>query len=129
MTGATTFEYAIVRLVPRVDRAESINVGLMLFCLARDFLDARVCLDETRAHALWPDLDCKLVKSHLEAIPRICAGQGDAGPIARLSQRERWHWLVAPRSTILQISPVHTGLCNDPRATLTRLFDQLVCVP
>ena len=121
-----SFDYAVVRVVPRVEREEFVNAGVILFCLQRDFLAARVEVDEARLRALWPELDVELVRQHLEAIPRICAGRPDAGPIAKLSLRERFHWLVAPRSTILQTSPVHSGLCADPQAALDALFARMV---
>jgi hypothetical protein len=125
----SSFDYAVVRVVPRVERQEFVNAGVILFCLERDFLQARVAVDEPRLRALWPETDAGLVRQHLEAIPRICAGAPDGGPIARLSLRERFHWLVAPRSTILQVSPVHSGLCESPERTLEELFRQMVTVP
>jgi len=125
----SSFDYAVVRVVPRVERQESINAGVILFCLERDFLQARVEVDESRLRALWPGTDVDLVRQHLEAIPRICAGSPEGGPIARLSLRERFHWLVAPRSTIIQVSPVHSGLCESPEWTLEELFRQMVAVP
>jgi len=125
----SSFDYAVVRVVPRVERQEFLNAGVILFCLERDFLQARVEVSEARLRALWPEADAGLVRQHLEAIPRICAGAPDGGPIARLSLRERFHWLVAPRSTILQVSPVHSGLCESPERTLEELFRQMVAVP
>jgi Protein of unknown function (DUF3037) len=125
----SSFDYAVVRVVPRVDRGELLNAGVILFALEKDFLAARVQVDEPRLRALWPDTDLDLVRQHLEAIPRICAGRPDAGPIARLSLRERFHWLVAPRSTIIQVSPVHSGLCDHPERALGELFDRMVRVP
>lgn len=119
------FEYAVIRVVPRVDREEFINAGVIVFCLDRGFLEARVVFNEPRLEALWPGLDRESVREHLEAIPRICAGSPDAGPIAALSQRERFHWLVSPRSTVIQVSPAHAGMCDDPVAALDRLFGQL----
>jgi len=123
------FDYTIVRVVPRIDRGESVNVGVLLWCLERDFLAAGLAIDERRLLALWPDVDLPLVRRHVGAIARIAAGDADAGPIARLPMRERWHWLVAPRSTIVQTAPVHSGLCVDPQATLDHLVGCLVCVP
>jgi hypothetical protein len=125
----SSFDYGIIRVVPRVEREEFVNAGVILFCLERDFLAALVEVNEPRLHALWPSTDLDLVRHHLEAIPRICAGRPDAGPIARLSLRERFHWLVAPRSTILQVSSVHTGLCDQPERALHELFEQRVRVP
>jgi hypothetical protein len=122
----SSFDYAIVRVVPRVERGEFINAGVILFCLTSRFLEAKVELDEQRLLMLAPEVDVELVRSHLEAIPRICAGGRAAGPIGQLPQKERWHWLVAPRSTILQTSPVHSGLCEDPARSLEHLMDTLV---
>lgn len=129
MPALSSFDYAVLRVVPRVERGELINAGVILFCLGRDFLQARVELDEARLRALWPAADVELIRQHLEAIPRICAGNADAGPIARLSQRERFHWLVSPRSTMIQVSPVHSGLCEQPERALDDLFHQMVLVP
>lgn len=121
-----SFDYAVIRVVPRVDRGELINAGVILFCLQKDFLAARVHVDEQRLRALWPEVDVDLIRQHLEAIPRICAGDPDAGPIAKLSLRERFHWLVAPRSTMIQVSPVHSGLCDNPEKALDDLFRRMV---
>lgn len=129
MPALSSFDYAVVRVVPRVEREEFINAGVILFCLERDFLAARVQVDERRLRALWPETDLDLVRHHLQAIPRICAGRPDGGPIARLSLRERFHWLVAPRSTMIQVSPVHAGLCESPERALDELFAQMVIVP
>lgn len=129
MSARVSFDYAIVRVVPRVDRGELLNAGVVLYCLKRDFLAAEIALDEARLKALWPSIDAELVRAHLDAIPRVAAGLRDAGPIARLTQRERWHWLVAPRSTVIQLSPVHSGMCDEPAQALGRLVDRLVRVP
>jgi len=115
--------------MPRVERGELVNAGVILFCLERDFLQARIDVNEPRLRALWPGTDLELVRQHLEAIPRICAGTPDGGPIARLSLRERFHWLVSPRSTMIQVSPVHAGLCEQPERELDELFRQMVLVP
>jgi hypothetical protein len=125
----TSFDYALVRVVPRVEREEFVNAGVILFCLVRDFLGARVELDRVRVRALHPDVDLALVDEHLAAIPRVCAGGDGSGPIGRLSLRERFHWLVAPRSTVIQVSPVHSGLCDDPERALERLMDRMVRAP
>jgi hypothetical protein len=110
-----------------VERGEFINAGVVVFCLERRFLEARVVVDEARLKALWPEIDVELVRRHLEAIPKIAAGDASAGPIARLSQRERFHWLVSPRSTIIQVSPVHTGLCEDePAGMVDGLSERLL---
>ena len=124
-----SFEYAVVRVMPRVDREEFVNAGVILFCLDRGYLAARVHVDERRIRALWPAADLDLIRRHLEAIPKICAGADDAGPIARLSTRERFHWLVSPRSTVIQVSPVHAGLCEFPESALDRLFEHFVAEP
>ncbi len=129
MPEHSTFDYAIVRVVPRVERGEFINAGVILFCLTKRFLAAKVELDERRLLALAPEVDLELVRGHLQAIPRICAGGRAAGPIGQLPQKERWHWLVAPRSTILQMSPVHSGLCEDPAQSLEHLMDRMVRLP
>jgi hypothetical protein len=121
-----SFDYAIVRIVPRVDRGEFVNAGVILFCSTEAYLEARVELPRERLLALDPDIDCALVTSHLEVIPRICRGGKEAGPIGELPQRARFHWLVAPRSTILQISPVHSGVGADLDVALATLYDKLV---
>ena len=126
MPALSAFDYAIVRVVPRVERGECINVGIILFCRTRRFLDARIALDPQRLAALARDLAPDLVQSHLEVFPRVCAGGPDGGYIGLLSQAERFHWLVAPRSTIIQTSAVHSGLCTDPVAALDRLLTTLV---
>jgi hypothetical protein len=125
----SSFDYAIVRVVPRVERGESLNAGVILFCLERDFLRARIEVDDSRLRALWPETDLELIRQHLETIPRICAGTPEGGPIARLSLRERFRWLVAPRSTMIQVSPVHAGLSDDPERALEELFGRMVRVP
>ena len=124
MPAPSSFDYAVVRVVPRVERGEFINAGVIVYCLEQRFLGARVHLDETRLKALWPEADVALIRQHLESIPKICAGDPSAGPMARLSIRERFHWLVAPRSTIIQISPVHTGICEEPQDVLDELIQQ-----
>jgi hypothetical protein len=124
-----SFDYAVLRIVPRVEREEFLNAGVILFCLKQNFLDALVHINETRLHALWPSIDIEHVRHHLEAVPRICSGVPDAGPIAQLTRRERFHWLVSPRSTVIQVSPVHSGLCDDPEHILADLFRKLVLLP
>src|ERR1700712_1772944 len=101
----SSFDYAILRVVPRVERGEFINAGVVLFCSELRFLSARTRFDQDRLRALWPDLDLQTLAAHLEAFEKICAGEQSAGPIAQLTQRERFHWLVAPRSTVIQLSP------------------------
>ncbi|HKD08900.1 MAG TPA: DUF3037 domain-containing protein [Bryobacteraceae bacterium] len=120
------YDFAAIRVVPRVDREEFLNVGAIVFCRTLKYLAARVTVDETRLTALWPDLDIDDVRAHLELIPRICAGSPDAGPIAGLPLSERFHWLVSPRSTIIQPSPVHSGVCSSPAAALDDVFARLV---
>ena len=123
------FQYAIIRVLPRVERGETLNVGVVLLCRPRRFLGARIAMDEARLAALAPDLDPATIRPHLEAIERVAAGDPAAGPIASLCQAERFHWLVAPASTIIQPSPVHTGLCDDPAAELDHLVATLVAQP
>ena len=122
----TPFEYAIVRVVPRVERGEAFNAGIVLMCRPRRFLGARVALDDGLLVAMSPDCDPEVVRAHLEAIEAVAAGRAGAGPIAALSKPERFHWLVSPSSTIIQPSEVHTGLTADPAATLEHLFRTLV---
>jgi len=126
MPAAASFDYAVIRLVPRVEREEFINAGIVLFCLERRYLDSRIHLDRERIAALWPSVDMELVREHLEAIGRICAGDASSGPIGQLSQRERFHWLISARSTIIQPSPVHTGVCDTTNGLLDRLAQQLL---
>jgi hypothetical protein len=123
------YDYAVFRVVPRVEREEFVNVGVIVSCPARDFLEARVALDEHRLAALDSELDIESIRTHLATIPVICAGGPQAGPIGQLSQRERFHWLVAPRSTTIQTSPVHTGSCEDPTEVLEHLLDTMVRPP
>ena len=120
------FEYAVLRVVPRVERGEFINAGVVLYCQAERFLGARVHLDAARLKALDPEVDLEAVRAHLEAIRSACAGGPDAGAVGRLPLRERFGWLVAPRSTVVQPSPVHTGLTDDPEAEMERLLLSMV---
>ena len=120
------FQYAIVRVVPRVERGECLNAGVVVLCRPTRFLAARVGLDRARLRALAPDVDPTTIEGHLVALERIAAGDPGAGPIARLGQGERFHWLVSPSSTVIQPSEVHTGLAADPAAELEHLFEQLV---
>lgn len=124
-----TFEYSIIRVVPRVDREEFMNVGVVVSCPFQDFLEARVALDRQRLAAFAPHADLEVIDEHLRLIPLICAGGEEAGPIGRLPQRARFHWLVAPRSTIIQLSPVHSGLCSTPQDALDDLFAKMVALP
>ncbi len=122
----SAFQYAIVRVVPSVERGECLNVGVVLLCRPKRYLGARIELDEARLAALAPELDPAAIRPHLDAIERIARGDPGAGPIARLGPAERFHWLVAPASTIIQPSEVHTGLCVDPAAELEHLVASLV---
>ena len=126
MHESSTYDYAIIRVVPKVEREEFVNVGAIVSCPGNGFLDARIELDEKRIKALDPTADLDQIRAHLETIPAICAGGKDAGPIGQLPQRERFHWLVAPRSTVIQTSPVHTGSCKDPAALLEHLLEAMV---
>jgi len=121
-----SFDYAVLRVVPRVERQEFVNVGVIVFCLEHRVLEARVHVDEARLLALWPGLDVETVRQHVQAVVRICEGDESAGAIARLSQRERFHWLISPRSTMIQTSSVHTGICTESDGVVDRLFKQLV---
>lgn len=129
MRELCSFDYAIVRVVPRVERGEFLNAGVILFCSTRSFLEARIHLDRQRLKALAPSVDAATIESHLETIPLVCAGGPAAGPVGTLSQRERFHWLVAPRSTVIQMSPMHAGVHHDMRASLEKLFEKLVLAP
>ncbi len=120
------FVYAILRVVPHVERGECMNAGILLWCPGRRFLGARVELDEARLAALAPDCDPASVRHHLDAIVRVAEGDASAGPIGRLARPERFHWLSAPSSTIVQRSEIHTGLTDDPAATIEHLFETLV---
>jgi len=123
------FQYAVIRVVPRVERGESLNAGVVLFSRRHGFLAARTELDVAALAALSPDCDPDAVRPHLDAIERIAAGDPTGGPIAALEPSERFHWLTAPASTIVQPSPVHTGLTGDPAGELGRLFAELVSRP
>jgi Protein of unknown function (DUF3037) len=124
-----TYDYAIIRVVPRVERGEMINVGVVLSCPAVDFLEAGIEPDEARLRALDDTIDLDALRANLATIPVICRGGDAAGPIGALPQRNRFHWLVSPRSTIIQMSPVHTGRTSDPAAALQRLLDTMVRQP
>jgi hypothetical protein len=123
------FAYAILRVVPSVERGERVNVGVVVYCRQRDFLDLRTQIDTQRLRALGPDLDPAEVAASLEATRAVVCGEADGGALAALAPSERFGWLVAPASTIIQPSEVHTGLTQDPRATLDHLFAALVCSP
>jgi hypothetical protein len=121
-----SYDYAVIRVVPRVERQEFVNAGVILWCQEQGVLEARVELDEARVRMLDAAVDIDAVRRHLASIPIICAGGSEAGPIGKLSKRERFDWLVAPRSTIIQTSAVHSGRCGDVPATLERLLDSMV---
>jgi hypothetical protein len=123
------FDYAVIRVVPRVERGEFVNAGVIVSCPSKNYLKARVELDAERLAALDPGVDRDAVERHLAAILRICEGGEQAGPIGLLPQRARFHWLVAPRSTIIQTSPVHTGFCEDGDRMLEHLFGTMVRRP
>jgi hypothetical protein len=126
------FEYAVVRIVPRIERGECLNAGVMLICRERRYLEARTTFDRERLLAVAPYLDAGTldgIARQLWLVERIARGEPAAGPLAALTQRERWHWLAAPASTIVQPGPVHTGICADPAGRLDRLFAQLVALP
>ena len=129
MPALNSYDYAIVRVVPCVERGEYINAGVILFCRTRRFLDALIYLDIQRLTTLYPAVDLDMVQRHLDIIPLVCAGSAEAGAIGQLSQSERFHWLVSPRSTVIQTSPVHSGLCTDPAAKLEHLLKTMVLLP
>ena len=126
MHAAELYDYAIVRVVPRVEREEFINVGAIVSCQRSGYLQAAIELDEARLQALDPHADIETVQRHLRAIVAICAGLPEGGPIAQLPYRARFHWLTARRSSIIQTSPVHTGLCGDAGSALDRIMDRMV---
>lgn len=129
MPDHSTYDYAVIRVVPRVEREEFVNVGVVVSCPDRDFLEARIELDPVRIAALDATLDIESIRAHLSTIPLICQGGEAAGPIGRLPPRERFHWLIAPRSAVIQVSPAHTGRCEDPEALLARLMETMVRAP
>ena len=126
MPADYTYDYAIVRVVPRVERGERINAGVILSCPDVDFLDARIELDVPALLALDPTVDVEAIRASLETIPAVCRGGPDAGPIGELPARGRFRWLASPRSTMIQPSPVHTGRTGDPAACLEKLMDRIV---
>lgn len=129
MPEASAFEYTVLRVVPRVEREEFVNAGVLLFSRSRRFLACRIELDEARLRALAPAIDLPAVRAQLELIPQVCAGGPAAGPIGEMDQAERFRWLAAPRSTVIQTSPVHSGLCDEPQQALDDLFAKLVARP
>lgn len=129
MHAQNSYDYAVIRVVPRVERQEFVNAGVILWCRDQEFIETRIELDEARLRALDASIDIEAVRRHLQSFAIICAGGPDSGPIGRLPKRERFDWLVAPRSTIIQTSPVHTGRCTDPTSTMERLLDTMVRPP
>ena len=128
MRDHSSYDYAIVRVVPRVEREEFVNVGVIVSCPRKEFLEARIEIDANRLQALDPSIDIEAIRTYLASIPAICAGGSQGGTIGRLSRRERFDWLVAPRSTIIQTSKVHTGRCTDPATLLEHLLNTMVRV-
>ena len=126
MHARSSYDYAIVRVVPRVERGEFVNAGVILFCRTRRFLGARIALDASRLAALAPQVDITLLRQHLAIIPLVCAGGVGAGPIGLLPLADRFHWLVAPRSAMIQTSPVHSGLCDAPAVALEQVLESLM---
>ena len=129
MPGPSSYDYAVIRVVPRVERGEFVNVGVIVSCPAQGYLEAGIEVDEARLRALDPGIDIDSVRAHLASIPTICAGGAAAGPIGRLAPRERFHWLIAPRSTVIQVSASHTGRCTDAPGLLEHLMDTMVRLP
>jgi DUF3037 family protein len=123
------YSYAIVRVVPRVERGEYINVGVVLFAPTRQFLDARIQLDPARLLALAPEADAALIARHLRTFEAICSGGAEGGPVAALPASDRFHWLTAPRSTVIQTSPVHVGCADEPATALEQLVQEFVLPP
>ena len=126
MPAQHSFDYTIIRVVPHVERQEFINAGVILFCKSLNFLDACIDFELKRLQTLTADADLRMIREHLNTISQICAGGENAGYFKEMSQAERFHWLSAPSSTIIQTSPVHCGLCTDPREALERLYRLLV---
>jgi hypothetical protein len=126
MHALSSYDYAIIRVVPGVERGECVNVGVILFCRTLGFLGAGIHIEPALLTALAPALDLDAVQRYLDNIVFICKGSVEAGSIGQLSPSERFHWLVSPRSTIIQTSPVHCGLCSDPEAALRHLLKTMV---
>lgn len=129
MHAPCSYDYAVIRVVPRVERQEFVNAGVILWCQEQDFLQAHIELDEARLRMLDTTVDFDAVRRHLASISIICAGGDDAGPIGKLPKRERFDWLVAPRSTIIQTSAVHSGRCTSVSKTMEQLLDSMVRPP
>jgi hypothetical protein len=122
----SAFDYAVLRVVPHVEREEFLNVGVILFCRPRAFLGSSIRLDAPRLLALAPQIDLALVQLHLDQVRAVVEGRAEAGALGQMSQSERFHWLTTPRSTTIQVSPMHGGLCDAPQAALDDLFARLV---
>ncbi|HET7842780.1 MAG TPA: DUF3037 domain-containing protein [Xanthomonadales bacterium] len=129
MPALVTYDYAVIRVVPRVEREEFVNVGVIVSCESARLLEARIELDEARVLALDPSVDLDAVRTHLGSIPLICRGGPGSGPIGELPQRARFHWLTAKRSAIIQTSPVHAGRCREPGDVLEHLLAKMVRAP
>lgn len=129
MAARTTYDYAVIRVVPRVERGEFINAGVIVSCSGSKLLACGIALDDARLLALDPAADAEAVRLHLASIERICHGGREAGPIGELPVRQRFHWLTAPRSSIIQMSPVHTGRCAEPARIVEHLLDRMVRLP
>lgn len=126
MPATSSYDYAIIRVVPLVERGECMNIGVIVFCRTQRFLDMLIHFDEQRLLAFAPALDRDFVQQQIEYFMRVCRGGDGSGPIGQFSQAERFHWLVSPRSTVVQTSPVHCGMCSDPASTLEKLLRELV---
>lgn len=126
MPGDQTYDYAIIRVVPRVERGERMNVGVILSCVDSDFLGIRIAVDERRLRALDHSVDLDAVTAGLATLQAVCAGGPEAGPVGAMPARARFRWMVSPRSTVIQTSPVHTGRTDDPEAALQHLFETMV---
>ena len=126
MPGSCTYDYAIIRVVPRVERGEQLNVGIVLSCVDSEFLEMRIHLDESRLRAIAPDVDLDGIKAALATLEAVCKGGPEAGPVGELPARGRFRWMVSPRSTVVQPSSVHTGRTEDPAAALRHLFESMV---
>lgn len=126
MHARSSYDYALIRLVPSVERGECINIGVILYCPTRRFLGMRLYLDAPRALAIAPDLDLAAAQQQLDTLMHICEGSPEAGQLGAMSQSERFHWLTSPRSTIIQVSPIHEGISDDPQAALDHLFKTMV---
>jgi Protein of unknown function (DUF3037) len=124
--GYVPFEYALLKAVPRIDRGECVNVGVVVYCQAHEYLGTAVHVDDVRLLTLDGQADVAAVRAALAGVEAVCAGRSTAGPAATGSRRERFGWLTAPRSTVVQAGPVHSGLTRDPDADLHRLLDRLV---